>query len=414
MKKQSMRVISFLCCISYFVSYLMRLNYTACLVEIQRVFDISKSQAGLPITGSFLVYGVGQLLCGYLGDKIPPHKIIFGGLFGSALCNFFVVLFPKLDAMILIWCINGFFQSMLWPPIVRIMAETLDETWYRKCSVFVSFASSLGTIAIYMFAPLCFGMWGWQTTFLIPAIIGGITSFYWIYHTKTLKYKSVTINNRDNKKAKKFFSLFHIVPFLSILTAIILMGALRDGITTWMPAYMIDNFGMNTKSSVLITTFIPLFSIFSTLLASLLYNKLQDELITSVCLFIVSLVSCFILFFVHDSYVLGCLILMMLITGCMYGINLMLISHLPKYFTKFRMVSTISGLLNAFTYVGSSLSTYCFGAVAEKNSWLRVIGIWFVFSACGAIILFRSIKKWKAFSKESTDIVQEKVIDKAK
>ena len=41
----------------------MRLNYTACLVEIQRVFDISKSQAGLPITGSFLVYGVGQLLC---------------------------------------------------------------------------------------------------------------------------------------------------------------------------------------------------------------------------------------------------------------------------------------------------------------------------------------------------------------
>ena len=64
---------------------------------------------------------------------------------------------------------------------------------------------------------------------------------------------------------------------------------------------------------------------------------------------------------------------MMLITGCTYGVNLMLISRLPKYFAGLGMVSTVSGLLNAFTYVGSAVSTYAFGAVAESSGWLQVV-----------------------------------------
>ncbi|GFI46182.1 hypothetical protein IMSAGC019_01495 [Lachnospiraceae bacterium] len=91
---------------------------------------------------------------------------------------------------------------------------------------------------------------------------------------------------------------------------------------------------------------------------------------------------------------------MMLATGCMYGINLMLISHLPKYFARLGMAATISGLLNAFTYVGSSLSAYCFGRVAEKSGWNGVIGIWLVFSAAGAVALFGSMGKWRKFSEK--------------
>lgn len=407
MKKRShgeMGFISFLCCLAYSVSYLARLNYAASLVEIQRALAISKGQAGLPVTGSFLAYGVGQLACGYLGDKVSPRKVIFGGLLGTAGCNLLVALFPRIEAITVVWCINGFFQSMLWPPLVRIMAESLDEAWYRKCSVLVSLSSSLGTVAVYIFVPVCFGNWGWQAAFLVPALLGAGVAFYWGYHTKALGICTAGQgqggSRAGGRKVPPLRELLQEVPILPILLAIVLMGALRDGITTWMPAYLMDNFGTDTQSSVLMTAVIPVFSIFSTLLASLLYYRLHNELFTAAWLFGGSLLACICLLLAHGSYAAACIALMMLATGCMYGINLMLISHLPKYFAGLGMAATISGLLNAFTYVGSSLSAYCFGRVAEKSGWNGVIGIWLAFSAAGAVALFGSMGKWRKFSEK--------------
>lgn len=70
---------------------------------------------------------------------------------------------------------------------------------------------------------------------------------------------------------------------------------------------------------------------------------------------------------VYDSHPAVCVLMMMLITGCMFGVNLMLISRVPGHFAGRGNVSTVSGILNAATYVGSALSTYVFGAVAESN-----------------------------------------------
>lgn len=398
--RRNMGFISFLCCLSYFVSYLTRLNYAACLVEIQRELQISKSQASLPVTGSFLTYGAGQLICGFLGDRIRPHRMIFTGLLGTAVCNILLSFSSRIDIILLIWCVNGFFQSMLWPPLVRIMAEALDGAWYRRCCVLVSLAASVSAVAVYLFAPVCFSFMGWQSAFRIPALIGGATALFWICNMRGTVYEKADTRDTGYRVEKKDYgsaSLFHEVPLLPVLAAIVLMGILRDGITTWMPAYMMDCFGVNTGNSVLVTAVIPLFSIFSTLLASALCTRIGDELRTSLLLFVVSLSSCGLMFFAHNRYSAGCVVLMMIITGCMHGINLMLISRLPRYFAGFGMVSTLSGVLNAFTYVGSSLSTYSFGAVADKSGWLSVIGIWFAVSVGGVLLLLCCMGKWKCF-----------------
>ena len=83
---RKIRFLCFLCCLVYFVSYLTRLNYAACLAEIQRSLGISKSLAGLPVTGCFITYGIGQLLCGFLGDRFHPRNMIFTGLASTSVC----------------------------------------------------------------------------------------------------------------------------------------------------------------------------------------------------------------------------------------------------------------------------------------------------------------------------------------
>lgn len=90
--------------------------------------------------------------------------------------------------------------------------------------------------------------------------------------------------------------------------------------------------------------------------------------------------------------------MMTLITGCMYGINLLLISRVPRHFARFGRVATVSGILNASTYIGSSLSTYAFGAVSEHFGWFSTIFIWVLVALGGTLLCFFTFRKWGRFS----------------
>lgn len=415
--RKQMKILCLLCCLVYFVSYLTRLNYAVCMVEIQAALGISKNIAGLPVTASFFSYGMGQVVCGFLGDKYEPRKIIFTGLVGSAFCNLLAVFFSMMEVMIPAWFVNGFFQSMLWPPLVRIMAENLDEDWYRKGCVWVSMSSSGATVALYLLAPLFIGISGWKTVFYLAVAAGIGAAFVWLRHTGRLfggnalpraeteaektpggKEKGAKEISPWEKPGKKGpAGMFAGVPILLILLSIILHGTLKDGITTWMPVYMTEMFGMSSSQSILSTAVLPVCSVFSTLLASALLYRLKNEVLTAALLFGTGAAAGFTMLSFYDSHPVVCVVMMMLITGCMYGVNLMLISRVPGHFAGRGNVSAVSGILNAATYVGSALSTYAFGAVAESSGWMPVVVLWGGAALGGTVLLLLGIRKWAAF-----------------
>ena len=86
-----------------------------------------------------------------------------------------------------------------------------------------------------------------------------------------------------------------------------------------------------------------------------------------------------------------------MITGTMQGLNLILIGVLPAHFQRFGRVSTFSGLLNAFTYVGSALSAYGFAAAADAWGWRAVIGAWPVIAVLGAAVCLACVRPWRRF-----------------
>ena len=86
---------------------------------------LSKPQAGLIGTLFFVVYGVCQLLSGFLGDRISPKKLIFTGVTGSALLNLGMGLSgASYPVMLALWTLNGVFQSLLWSPAASAPART--------------------------------------------------------------------------------------------------------------------------------------------------------------------------------------------------------------------------------------------------------------------------------------------------
>ena len=72
-EKSHIKMLFLLCWLSYFSTYLGRLNYSAGLTEIIQSEGFTKGQAGIIGTAFFLAYGGGQFVSGFLGDRLSPR-----------------------------------------------------------------------------------------------------------------------------------------------------------------------------------------------------------------------------------------------------------------------------------------------------------------------------------------------------
>ncbi len=118
--------------LAYFFSYTMRLDYAASIVSMVSDLKITNTQASLAVTGSFITYGFGQIVCGFIGDRISPPKMVSAAMLGTIIANLLISFQSNIYIICGLWCLNGVFQAMLWPPITRFLAEQIPTEQYAK------------------------------------------------------------------------------------------------------------------------------------------------------------------------------------------------------------------------------------------------------------------------------------------
>ena len=397
-KALSYKSLGLLLSIVYFASYITRLNFAAIIPSIINDTGYIKSDLSIVLVVLFISYGIGQIINGFLGDKINPKIIITIGLIIACMAN---IVFPfisfSLVAMSITWGFNGFAQAMLWPPIVRIMVNTLDEKQYNETTAKVIKSSSIGTLSIYLVSPLIINLFNWKAVFIFSFIVGLLALVIWMINQKRIEFVENNTNNLTNKTKFKLPSLA-IFPLIFICIAIILQGMLRDGITSWMPTYLVEVFSLKEELSILVTISQAIVTLIALEIFSFIYKKFfNNEVLCGMFIFILVFIITLILLFTYNFNAITSTILMALIIGCVHGINLMLVCHVPKRFKKHGNVSSISGIINSFTYVGSAISTYGIAIVAENNGWNITILMWLIIAVVGSFCCLLAFNKWKKF-----------------
>lgn len=399
--KKSVTALTILCSIAYFVSYITRVNYGAVLIEMVNAEGFTKTAASMALTGSFVTYGAGQLISGYMGDRISPHKLVFLGLIISGLMNILVPLFPKPYLMLLFWCINGFAQALMWPPIVKILSGLLTMDQYKKSSVTVSISSSIGSVLVYVVSPLCIMIGGWRTIFYVCAVCGIAFALIWIkaygkvvsnFENKIELISTKTRKGEGGRLPKSFYGVIAV-----ILVAIVLMGYMRDGVNTWTPTYISETFNLGSKVSILSGALLPLFAVICYRIMLYINRKLiKNELTCASVAYAVGAVGSVLILALPIKNAAISVALATIICAAMHCVNLMLIGMLPAYFSKYGNVSFMSGLLNAGTYIGSAFSSYGMAAIAEATgNWNGVIMSWIIATIIGTILCISMIKGWR-------------------
>ena len=401
--KKVVRMLPYLCMVLYFASYITRINYGAVISEIVRAEGLAKDAVSLAVTGLFVAYGVGQLISGFLGDRIAPKYLITGGLVLASAMNFLLPLNANPYYMLVIWCINGLGQAFMWPPIVKLLSGYLNDKEYSRATVIVSWGSSGGTIAIYLIAPLMISLAGWRSVFYLCAALGLAAAVLCFGSVSAVERKagkpsdSVKPVNKEAVSAEKKSGMRPFIPILAfIFIAIALQGTLRDGVTTWMPSYIGETFQLGTSISILTGVILPIFSIITFALVRTIFEKwVRSELRLSAYQFVLAALSAGLLAAFSGASPVLSVACSTLIVGCMHGINLLLICMVPGRFKAYGNISTVSGVLNFATYVGSALSTYGFARLSEIVGWQGTIVIWCVVAALGAVICFCVSPFWK-------------------
>ncbi len=380
---------------AYMVSYLTRQNFGAVISEMEAQTGFSRSLLSTAVTGSFLTYGSGQLVSGYLGDRIQPKKLLFFGLLLTSAMNLLIPLCGSPWLMCVVWCVNGFAQSLMWPPLVKLMVYFLNGEDYKQANFMTNCGSSTATVLIYLLSPLFISRLGWRSIFVVCGLCGILMAVIWNRSCQDIELQPT--RKRQGTKGEGLFSPM----LLFILFVIILCGILRDGVTTWMPSYIAETYELSNRLSILSGVIMPIFGVLCVRLSIAIYRKMPEQPILCAGIFYgIGGAAALGISLMSGRSAAVSVALTALLTGCMHGCNMMLISMLPPFFQKKGNISFISGLLNSFVYVGSAISTYGIAWLSERSGWSNVTFLWFLIAAAGTLSCLLILPAWKQFLQE--------------
>lgn len=391
-----------LCWLVYFITYVGRLNYSSAMADMIAEGILDKAWAGSISMVFFFAYGGGQLVNGFLGDRCPPRAMVFIGLAVSGVCNLLMSVVSHPAALGVCWGINGYAQSMIWPPIVYIFTDMLEGPSVVKCCVNITSTVALGTLASYLLSAGMIYASGWKAAFLAPGILILLTAVLWsILFRKVQRYAQEygvpdqdeeAPQKEDSGKTAKGASLPRLVlatGLAAVLVPVIVHGVLKDGVTSWVPTYISETFSATPVLSILVTTVLPVVNLTGAYAAQFMNQRFfHSEIKTSAFFFLVAFCAMLGLLFFGSWSMAASIALLSVITSSMLAINTMMVNLVPLHFSKIGRSSTVSGFLNCSAYLGSAISTFTIGLLVERKGWSVTILSWAVLTGIALLVCF--------------------------
>jgi len=390
LKKQNLLIV--LCCLVYSFAYVGRYSYNANISSIISWYGITRADAGAVSTFFFFSYGAGQLINAILCKFYPKRYVIAGSLLISAIINLILLFLPTFGLIKYLWLINGICQSVLWPTLMLTLGENLEQGMMKHAVLAMSFSVVIGTLIAYGGASL-FNLFGaFRFSFLLGTVATlGIGLIWVLSYDHLVEGKNATVGQKENaaeSKSTKTTALSAMVGLLVVCGLFAIVDNLvKDGLNTWSPVILKEQFGFDDSISIVLTLVLPIFGVFGSMLAMRTNRVIKDfrnligffYLLLSACL-------CGLFFALRLNGVILTLVLFGLISCLTHGINSVLTSIMPLAMRDKMNTGFLAGLMNAACYIGSTISAYGLGKIADGASWNFVIQILFVASFAAVLL----------------------------
>lgn len=362
----------FLCWAAYTAAYVARLNYNASMVEILSQLGTTKEAAGTVSSFFFFAYGAGQLVNGLLSKKYNTKYSVAIALVASCIINFSMTFCSGIEVMKYLWFFNGVFQSILWSSLIKTLSDNLADDKLSKAVMVMSTTVASGTFTAYGLAALFSALkMNWTSIFYVASAIVGIVAVVWFVGMNSIS-KGVRQSSKAQNQDKKKLSLtpMFIFSIVVILISAVTNGFIKDGITTWVPSILKEEFGVPASLSIIVTLLLPVLSIFGASLVKILHKRQKNENVLNGIFYFVAMLFAGLILLTLNLKSIPLTLALFGGTAClMAAVNNVITSIVPLY-SRDKIDSGLSaGLLNTFCYVGSTLATSLLGKIADTKGW---------------------------------------------
>lgn len=384
-RNQNMIII--LCWMVYTFAYFGRYSYNSNITPIMTDYAITKADAGLVSTFFFFAYGIGQVVNGFLCRRYNK-KILFPiVLVSSALLNISFLALPFTSFKYL-WALNGFLQSMLWSSIISVLSTSLDSKHLSLGLLAMSTTSTAGTVMTYGTSALFVWMGNYRYAFIFGAVIMSLIAILWLTAYRgggnSAPSEKVTGEAKVSGGFKALTVIFCCLAFFGVADNLI-----KDGLNTWVPTILTEQYNMDSAVSILSTIVLPLLGMLGAVVAVRLNKIVTDFVSLTAIFFTVSALFIGVIVAFDNVSPIVMIICFGIVTLLMHSINNVITAIAPLQLRDKIDSGKLAGILNGFCYFGSTLSSYGLGAVADATGWNVVFML--IFTICMLSVLIGAL-----------------------
>ena len=389
-----------LCWLVYSCSYIGKLSYNANIVQIGPAFGVTKDECGMVSSFFFFAYGIGQVVNGMMCKRYNIKYVIYGALTVAAAMNLLIPVVTSFALVKYIWLINGIAMSFLWTSLIRLLSETLRDEDMNKAIIAMGTTVATGTFIVYGLSALFSAVASYHLTFIVAGSAMLIASFIWLFSFSRLtdmeKQKSFEAAEHPvhipEKTSHKTLALIAVLAFFAVAN-----NFTKDGLTAWTPDILKNTYSTPDWLSILLTLLLPTLAILGTVVAVNLQKKTHNFVLSVTLLFTVSaiLIGAVLYLLSTGSYLAVTVGIFGIVSCLMAGVNNIITSMVPLSLKSEGNSGKIAGILNGFCYLGSTISSYGLGLIAEMAGWGAVfttlIGVSVFVIVIGAIYIVYNI-----------------------
>ncbi len=374
-----------LCSVSYLAVYFARNILSAVSPQMAESGGFTESYIGKLESAYLLCYAFGQLINGAVGDKIKARYMISAGLFLAGITSFIFTHVTDIPyAATAVYGLTGFFLSMIYGPMTKVVAENTEPIYAPRCSLGYTFASFFGTPLAGVAATYLV----WNQVFTLSSIILVVmATFCFAFFLYFERIGIVKYGQYKTEKAKAAGSIKVLIKhqiikfsFIAILT-----GIVRTTVMFWLPTYISQYLEFPPEAASSIFTVASFIISTTAFIAIFIYERLNRNMDLTILIMFSSSTIFFMSAYFFKAPIINIIFMVLAIMSASAAATMLYSRYCPSL-RDTGMVSSATGFLDFLSYTAASATSTLFAESVSTIGWGNLILVWTALMLVGIIV----------------------------
>lgn len=384
--------ITLLCSLTYLAVYFAKNILSAVSPQMIEQGMVTQQQLGTFSSTYFICYALGQLINGTIGNKIKARYMICSGVTLAAISIIvFLQLMDTPAAARIAYGFTGFFLSMIFGPLTKLVAENTNPIHTPRCNLGYTFAAYLGSPSAGLLASLL----AWNTVFSVGVgallVMGTLCYILFLSYEKKGIIRYNQFSARAQHKEKPGFTesvrilLQHRIAKFTLVAMI--TGVIRTTVVFWMPVYISQNLGFSADHAATLFAVASFILSANTFVAVFVYERLKRNMERTILVAFSSATICFLLVYFVRIPALNIIFLVLGVLSSNCSSSMLWARYCPSL-RETGLVSSAAGFLDFTSYMAASAASNLFANAVSVIGWGNLILVWVGLMVIGVLVIF--------------------------